>query len=83
MKNCHLGSVNITGFILFAGAEGRSPLKLYGRPFRGLSLTFGHILSFNRVNQSLFLVNEFRVRKIFLKVRWFGCLLLNDTDGGG
>ena len=35
-------------------AEGRSLLKLKGPPFHGLSLIFGHILSFNLINQSFF-----------------------------
>ena len=69
MKKSPKGAVHIIGFILGAGAEGRSPLKLNRPPFRGLSLIFGYILSLNPVNQSIFLVNEFGVRKMFLKVR--------------
>ena len=81
MKNSHKDVVHIIGFILGAGVEGRSPLKLNG-PFGSLSLIFRHILSFYPINQSLFLVTEFGVPKIFLQVWWFGCLLLNDTHGG-
>ena len=60
-----------------------TPKIIWKTFFRGLSLTLGHIISLNGVNQSLFLVNEFRVRKNFLKVSWFGCLLLNDKHVGG
>ena len=69
-------------FYFGCGCGGEVPLKIKRTTIPRLQLD-GHILAFNTVNQSLFLVTEFGVRKIVHKYWLFGCLLLNDTHGRG